>query len=54
MNARLGLPKGLAAMGVTEALFEPVITGALADHCHKMNPRLASSEDYLAMLNASM
>jgi alcohol dehydrogenase class IV len=54
MNARLGLPKGLAAMGVTEALFEPVITGALADHCHKMNPRLASPEDYLAMLNASM
>jgi hypothetical protein len=54
MNARLGLPKGLAAMGVTEALFEPVITGALADHCHKMNPRLASPEDYRAMLSASM
>jgi alcohol dehydrogenase class IV len=54
MNARLGLPKGLAAMGVTEALFEPVITGALADHCHKMNPRLASSEDYRQMLVRSM
>ena len=54
MNARLGLPKGLAAMGVTEALFEPVITGALADHCHKMNPRLASPEDYRQMLVQSM
>ncbi|MCB1975222.1 MAG: iron-containing alcohol dehydrogenase, partial [Burkholderiaceae bacterium] len=35
MNARLGLPTGLAAMGVTEAMFDDVIKGALADHCHK-------------------
>lgn len=54
MNARLGLPTGLAALGVTEDLFERVIDGALADHCHKTNPRLASREDYRAMLQASM
>ena len=54
MNARLGLPSGLAAVGVTPALFDRVITGALADHCHKTNPRLASAEDYRAMLAASM
>ncbi len=54
MNARLGLPTGLGAMGVSSGEFARVIEGALADHCHKMNPRLASSEDYLAMIDASM
>jgi 4-hydroxybutyrate dehydrogenase len=54
MNARLGLPSGLAALGVTEALFDRVIEGALADHCHKTNPRIASAEDYREMLSASL
>jgi alcohol dehydrogenase class IV len=54
MNRRLGLPSGLAAMGVGEGLFEKVIDGAMADHCHKTNPRLASREDYRAMLKESM
>ncbi|VTU32719.1 1,3-propanediol dehydrogenase [Variovorax sp. PBS-H4] len=54
MSARLGLPKGLGEVGVTQAMFEPIIDGAMADHCHKTNPRLASREDYRAMLEASM
>ncbi len=54
MSARLGLPTGLAAMGVTEDLFDDVIRGAMADHCHKTNPREASLEDYRDMLQASM
>jgi hypothetical protein len=54
MSARLGLPSGLAAMGVTPALFDKVIAGALADHCHLTNPRIATAEDYRQMLQASM
>ncbi|MGE8375292.1 MAG: 4-hydroxybutyrate dehydrogenase, partial [Diaphorobacter nitroreducens] len=54
MSARLGLPTGLAAMGVTEAVFDDVIKGALADHCHKTNPRLATPDDYREMLVQSL
>jgi 4-hydroxybutyrate dehydrogenase len=54
MNRRLGLPSGLAAMGVTRALFERIIDGAMADHCHKTNPRLATRDDYRHMLETSL
>ncbi len=54
MTARLGLPTGLAAMGVDRSMFPKIIEHALADHCHKTNPRLASREDYEAMLAASL
>ena len=54
MSARLGLPAGLQSMGVRQADFSKIIEGALADHCHKTNPRLASRADYEAMLAQSM
>ena len=54
MNARLDLPSGLAAMGVRRDQFDQIIKGALADHCHKTNPRIASVQDYEDMLAASM
>jgi alcohol dehydrogenase class IV len=54
MNEALGLPRGLAEMGVTPDMFERVIDGAMADHCHKTNPRIATRADYGAMLEASM
>jgi alcohol dehydrogenase class IV len=54
LNARLGLPSGLRAMGVTTDLYERIIDGAMADHCHKTNPRLATRDDYRLMLEAAM
>ena len=54
MNARLGLPGGLAAMGVQTGWYDQIIAGALADHCHKTNPRSASAEDYRAMLDQAL
>jgi 4-hydroxybutyrate dehydrogenase len=54
LNARLGLPSGLKDLGVTPALFDRIIEGALADHCHKTNPRLATADDYRRMLEESM
>ena len=54
MCQRLGLPNGLQAMGVTESMFDRVIAGAMADHCHGTNPRLASADDYRRMLQDSM
>ena len=54
MNARLKLPTGLAAMGVESASFDKIISGALLDHCHKTNPRLATSADYSELLGQSM
>ena len=54
MRARLGLPAGLAEMGVRRELFGPIVRGALADHCHKTNPREASASDYEAMRAESL
>ena len=54
MNARLGLPSGLGAMGVQRDWFDRIIAGALADHCHKTNPREASRQDYEEMLATSL
>jgi len=48
------LPAGLAEMEVPVEWYARIIEGALADHCHKTNPRLASADDYREMLTASM
>jgi 4-hydroxybutyrate dehydrogenase len=54
LNARLGLPSGLAAMGVEPGQFAVIVMGALADHCHKTNPRIATSEEYVGLLEEAM
>ena len=53
LNRRLGLPSGLAEMGVTEAMMEDVSRAALKDHCHATNPRIATEAEYLEILQNS-
>ena len=54
MNLKIGLPGGLAGLGVARAMFQEIIDRALLDHCHRTNPRLASAEDYRQMLEAAL
>ncbi len=53
LNARIGLPPGLTAMGIGRDTFDYVADNALKDHCHATNPRAATRDDYLRMLEAS-
>lgn len=53
-NRRLGLPKGLAAMGVSEAMFDQVIPQALKDHSLPSNPRSMNAEEARALLRESL
>jgi 4-hydroxybutyrate dehydrogenase len=54
MSARLGLPAGLRELGIRSDMFPKIIEGALADHSHKTNPRVASEQDYVQILEASL
>lgn len=54
LNARLGLPSGLRAMGVTEAMFADVIPHALKDHTAATNPRPLTAENVEALLREAM
>jgi len=53
LNARIGLPAGLVAMGIGRDTFDGVVVNALKDHCHATNPRAATADDYRKMLEAS-
>lgn len=50
LNARLGLPPGLKSMGVPRAALEGIAAAAPKDHCHATNPRVATVEQYLGLL----
>jgi len=54
MTSRLGLPASLSELGINRDMFPKIIEGALADHSHNTNPRLASEQDYFRILEASL
>jgi 4-hydroxybutyrate dehydrogenase len=54
LNARLGLPKTLRQMGVTEAHRERAVAGAVADHSTASNARPVTRADYEALFDAAL
>ncbi len=49
LNARLGLPANLREMGLDEAMIEPLIPHAMADHTTATNPKALTADDYRAL-----
>jgi alcohol dehydrogenase class IV len=54
LNARLGLPGGLGAMGVRPEMFAQVIPHALKDHTAATNPRPLTAETVADLLREAM
>jgi alcohol dehydrogenase class IV len=54
LRRALGLPESLGAAGVKADQLEPLADGALADACHRSNPRPCNRADLLALYRASM
>jgi alcohol dehydrogenase class IV len=54
MNAAIGIPSGLAEMGIEESDIPEMVEYALKDLAARSNPRRAGAEDYEAMIRAAM
>ena len=54
LNAELGLPPGLRAMGVTDEMIPRMVEGAMADHSTATNPRPAGRDDFEALFREAL
>jgi alcohol dehydrogenase class IV len=54
MNAAIGLPKGLAAMGVSAELISDMVPHAVSDLCTRTNPKSVGADDYAMMFRAAL
>lgn len=53
-NAAIGLPAGLAAMGVTAAMIPDLVPYAMSDLAHFGNPRKPGAQDYAALFEQAL
>jgi 4-hydroxybutyrate dehydrogenase len=54
LNSRIGMPKGLATMGVPAGLLSAAAEAAVADHSTATNPRPVSQDDFAQILTAAL
>ena len=54
MNAAIGLPKGLAAMGLSADLIDDMLPHAVADLSTRTNVRPIGAEDYAMLFREAM
>ena len=54
LNAAIGLPPSLRAMGVTEAMIPAMVEGAMKDHSTATNPRPLAREDFAHLFREAM
>jgi alcohol dehydrogenase class IV len=54
LNRRLGIPAGLAEMGVRDEWLPDLAQQAVGDHCNATNPRPAGVEDYIELFREAM
>lgn len=54
INARIGMPAGLASMGVSSDILPKMAEMAVLDHSTASNPRPTSQEDFSDLFNAAM
>ena len=53
LNSRLGIPKGLSAVGLKDDTIEQIADGALGDHCHLSTPRQPTKAQYVELIRQS-
>ena len=54
LNAHIGLPRTLRAMGVTDEMIPRMVDGALKDHSTATNPRPVTREDFETLFAQAM
>ena len=54
LNARIGLPPGLRAMGVKDDMLPGIVPHALADHTAATNPRPLTADGVKGLLKEAM
>ncbi|MGE0722939.1 MAG: iron-containing alcohol dehydrogenase [Alphaproteobacteria bacterium] len=54
MNARIGLPDGLKAMGVPSQVLPRMAEAAIKDHCHLTTPRQPTVAEYVTLFERAM